>query len=206
MADEPSTAPAPARRRWVDAAEFVALRQAVSDLRLLLQGEVRTRRLVVVDEAGIGRIRMTADGDACRLVMADPDGFERIVLTAQPDIGTVVVSARGELPTRVDVFALDAEDRDDVPMAGLELIDHGDSVGGFTVHAGREAGLWTDPLVPRSMGAEAHPSPPPATEGADRGGRVGPHLRHRLVRGAQWALDHLRIQAPPTRPAVKEVR
>jgi hypothetical protein len=193
MADEPSTAPASARRRWVDAADFVALRQAVSDLRLLLRGEVRTRRLVVVDEAGIGRIRLTADGDACRLVMADPDGFERIVLTAQPDIGTVVVSARGGLPTRVDVFALDAEERDDVPMAGVELIDRGDSVGGFTVHAGREAALWTDPLVPRATGAEDRPNPPPATQETDRGDRVGPHLHQRLVRGAQWALDHLAI-------------
>ncbi len=147
MTDDPTEHRA---RRWVDAGAFLALQQEVRDVRSLLRDEVRTRRVVLVDERGVGRIRMAAEGDICRIVLADRDGFERIALAAQPDIGNIVVSARGEGgPTRVDLFALDAEDRHDDPVAGVELVDGGNSVGGFTVYAGRDASLWTDPLVPR---------------------------------------------------------
>lgn len=110
--------------------------------------ELRTRRLVVTDEDGVGRICLAADGDLCTIRMLDRDGFERIALAVRPDTGAVVVSAltQGQ-PTRVDVFALDAEGSDDVPTVGLELIDAGNSTGGVTVRAGSRARVWTEPLV-----------------------------------------------------------
>lgn len=145
MPDEPTESPG---RRWVDADAFLGLRAEVQDLRLRLADEVRTRRVVVTDDAGIGRIRMAVDGDACRIVMLDQDGFERITLTAQPDIGAVAVQSRAHNgPTRVDLFALDPDDGDDSAVVGVELIDGGNSVGGLTVYEGRQPTVWTEPLV-----------------------------------------------------------
>ena len=134
----------------VDAAAFVRLQAEVTDLRLRLGEEVRSRRVVVVDETGIARIRLTADEGQCRIVLLDADGFERIALTAKPETGTLTIATRprSDDPTRIDVFALDAdeEDPDDVPAVGVELIDTGNSIAGLTLYEGRRPTFWTDPV------------------------------------------------------------
>ncbi len=78
------------------------------------------------------------------VVVVDADGRERIRLSAEPDHARIRVSAvttTGE-PTCVDVFALDAEDADDRPYVGVELIERGTSVAGLTVSEGRAPRLW----------------------------------------------------------------
>ena len=134
----------------VDAAAFDRLQAEVTDLRSQLAEEVRSRRVVVVDETGIARIRLTADEGQCRIVLLDADGFARITLTTKPDTGTLTIATRPRSvdPTRVDVFALDAEeaDPDDAPAVGIELIDTGNSVAGLTLYEGREPTLWTTPI------------------------------------------------------------
>jgi hypothetical protein len=131
----------------VDAAVFAQLRAEVADLRLQLGEEVRTRRVVVVDEAGAPRIRLTASaGGDSQVALLDGDGFERVWITGNPDIGTMSVAARsrGGDPTQVDVFALD-RDEDDGAYVGLELIDRGTSVAGFALYEGRQPRPWTAP-------------------------------------------------------------
>jgi len=115
------------------------LQTELTDLRLRLQSEVRTRCLVVTDEAGIGRIRLTAaSGGDCEVVLLDEDGFERVTIAARPDMGLIMVGSRtdDDDPTRVDLFALDAEDDADAPYIGLELIGEGDSRSAIA-HYGR---------------------------------------------------------------------
>lgn len=82
------------------------LRAEVTDLRLRLEDEVRTHRVVVVDDAGVGRIRLatTTEGES-RVTLLDADGFERVRIGGQPDRGVVTVACRtqhGEA-TRVGV-------------------------------------------------------------------------------------------------------
>lgn len=130
----------------ISADEVVArLRAEVVDLRLRLEAEVRTRRVVIIDDRGAPRIRLTAtaDGDS-QVALLDADGFERMQLTGRPDGGSVSVAARpsGDDLTHVEVFALDA-DEGDGPYVGVELIDRGASVAGFALYEGRAPRTWT---------------------------------------------------------------
>lgn len=77
-------------------------------------------------------------------MLLDEDGFERLHLTGRPDSGIVGVAGRsssGE-PARVDVFATDPED-DAGAYVGVELVDSGNSVAGFTTIEGRPPRSWT---------------------------------------------------------------
>jgi hypothetical protein len=65
-------------------------------------------------------------------------------VTADGRHGHLAITARRAVdgqPTRVDVFAIDAED-DAGPYVGVELVDRGDSVAGFTVIEGRPPQRW----------------------------------------------------------------
>jgi hypothetical protein len=125
------------------------LEQELTDLRLAMGSQVRTREIVVVDEAGVPRIRLSATaGDeavpsTCRIMLLDADGFERVSVSALPGIGAVSIAGRTEQEQRshVDVFALDPEDGDGVYL-GVELVDRGNSVGGHTVYEEREPRSW----------------------------------------------------------------
>lgn len=133
-------------RAHVDPVAFERLQQEVVHLRLQIEAEVRTRRLVVVDEAGIARARIsTATGGECRMVLLNEDGFERIRLRGLRDIGFVEVAARSNsrYPTRVEMFAHDPVDGDECQV-GVHLVDRGDGVGGLDVFEGGDAVVWTD--------------------------------------------------------------
>ena len=123
------------------------LRAEVTDLRLRLEDEVRTHRVVVVDDAGISRIRLatTAEGES-RVTLLDADGFERVRIGGQPDRGVVTIACRTQHDesTRVEVFALDP-DAPDAAYTGVELIDRGNSVAGFVVYEGRPPRQWSAP-------------------------------------------------------------
>jgi hypothetical protein len=131
----------------VDPVAFERLQREVTDLRLQIGDEVRTGRLVVVDEAGIARARITAkSGGDCRLVLLDEDGFERISLRGLDEVGAIEVAARsrsGE-PTRAEVVAHDPSGEDGC-MVGLYLFDRGNAVAGFHVFEERQADVWTEP-------------------------------------------------------------
>lgn len=122
------------------------LREEVTRLRHQVETEVRTRQIVVVDASGADRIRLTADDDVCRVVLIDRDGFERLGLEAADNHGVVRISGHTESdhPSRVDLFALDPEDDQGV-YAGIELVDQGNSVAGFTVVESRPPRTWTMP-------------------------------------------------------------
>jgi hypothetical protein len=128
----------------VDRAAFERLREEVTDLRLQLEREVRTRRVVVADEVGTSRIRLSAEAGDCQVVLLDPDGFERLTLEGCPGHGALRLAGRAELsePNRVDVFAVDPEDDQGV-YVGVELVDAGTSVAGFTVIEGHRPRTWT---------------------------------------------------------------
>lgn len=121
------------------------LRAEVADMRLRLGDEVRTRQVVVVDETGIGRVRITASKDGgSRIDLLDADGFERIGISGALERGALTITSRtdGEQPTRVEVFGLDPDDPD-AAYVGVELIDRGTSVGGFVLYEGRPPHTWT---------------------------------------------------------------
>lgn len=123
------------------------LRAEVIDLRLRLEDEVRTHRVVVVDDAGIGRIRLATNTDGeSQVTLLDADGFERVRIGAQPNRGVVTVACRTQHDdaTRVEIFALDA-DLPDAAYTGVELIDRGNSVAGFVVYEGRPPRQWSAP-------------------------------------------------------------
>jgi hypothetical protein len=123
------------------------LRAEVADMRLRLGDEVRTRRVVVVDEAGVGRVRITASKEGgSRIDLLDADGFERIGISGALERGALTITSRtdGEQPTRVEVFGLDPDDPD-AAYVGVELIDSGTSVGGFVLYEGRPPHTWTAP-------------------------------------------------------------
>lgn len=147
MSDRPTgeDSDGPAR---VDPVAFERLRREVTDLRLQLEDEVRTGRLVVVDEAGIARARITADsGGVCRFVLLDEDGFERISLRGLHEVGAIEVAARsrsGE-PTRAEVVAHDPSGEDGC-VVGLYLVDRGNEVAGFHVFEEEgQADVWAEP-------------------------------------------------------------
>jgi hypothetical protein len=127
-----------------DPAAVERLREEVARLRHEVEGEVRTRRVVLVDASGADRIRLTADDDVCRVVLVDPDGFERLGLEAAATHGAVCIAGRtkSDHPSRVDVFALDPEDDQGV-YTGVELVDQGNSVAGFTVLESCPPRTWT---------------------------------------------------------------
>lgn len=128
----------------VDPATFERLREEVTRLRLQIAAEVRTRRLVVADETGADRIRLSTEAGGCRIVLLDHDGFERLTLEGGPDQGTLRVTGRAEGtgPNRIDLFAVDPEDDEGV-YVGVELVDAGTSVAGFTVIEGHRPRNWT---------------------------------------------------------------
>jgi hypothetical protein len=107
---------------------------------------VRTRRVVIVDEAGVGRIRLSAEGRACHIAVLDPDGFERAALEGDESHGALRITGRsdGVGPSRVDMFAIDPEDEQGT-YVGVELIDAGNSVAGFTVIELGQPRSWTTP-------------------------------------------------------------
>lgn len=147
MSDGPNAedSDVPAR---VDPVAFERLQREVTDLRLQIRDEVRTGRLVVVDEAGIARARITAEsGGDCRFVLLDEDGFERISLRGLDEVGTIEVAARsrsGE-PTRTEMVAHDPSGEDGC-MVGLYLVDRGNEVAGFHVFEEEgQADVWADP-------------------------------------------------------------
>lgn len=130
----------------VDAGVLSRLRAEVADLRLQIREEVRTRRVVVVDEAGVSRIRLTAAKDgASQVALLDGDGFERIILDGRPDIGVLSVAGRSRSghPMKVEVFALDPDD-DEGTYIGVELVDQDNSTAGFSLYEGRRAQIRTD--------------------------------------------------------------
>lgn len=132
----------------IPADEIVAhLRAELADLRLRLDEEVRTRRVVVVDERGAPRIRLTASaGGDSQIALLGADGFERVRVTGKPNTGAVSVATRspGDDLTQVEVFALDG-DEDDSAYVGVELIDRGTSVAGFALYEGRPPRAWAAP-------------------------------------------------------------
>ncbi len=124
---------------------IAVLRAEVTALRLRLEGEVRTHRVVVIDEAGIARVRISTSADgASQIDLLDADGFGRIGISAAPERGAVSITSRGSggQPTRVDVFALDP-DEPDAAYVGVELIDRGTSVAGVALYEGRPPRTWT---------------------------------------------------------------
>lgn len=127
-----------------DPAGVEQLREEVARLRRQVEGEVRTRSVVIVDGAGADRVRLSADGDASRVVLVDADGFERVALEADGTQGALRIAGRasGLGSNRIDVFAIDPED-DAGAYVGTELVDAGTSVAGFTVMEGRRPRTWT---------------------------------------------------------------
>ncbi len=108
-----------------------SLRQELAELRASLAREVRTRRVVVIEE----------------------DGFVRVVLEARARYGRVGVLARraglesghGSVaePTCVELVANDASDGDG-PHVAVALTDRGDVVATFEVHQGGPPVLWIE--------------------------------------------------------------
>src|SRR5688572_21785372 len=95
------------RPRRDDPAAVERRREEVASLRRQVEGEVRTRSIVIVDEAGTDRIRLSAEGAASRIVLVDGEGFERVALDADDAHGALRIAGRpnGPGPNRVDVFA-----------------------------------------------------------------------------------------------------
>lgn len=128
-----------------------ALGRELTALRLHLEDEVRTRRVVIVDEAGHPRLRLqsTDERGRCGLVMLDPDGAERVRLVADTEIGILSILTADSAPsegrrTRVDVFALEPDPEDvDGSYIGVELVDHGNSVAGWSLYEGRPVRSWS---------------------------------------------------------------
>ncbi|HMJ75483.1 MAG TPA: hypothetical protein VK507_05895 [Iamia sp.] len=123
---------------------FARLQIEVTRLRRQIEGEMRTRGVVVVDRDGVERIRLSADEGGCRVALLAPDGFERLALEEGDGHGALHIAGRSERtdPTRVDVFAVDPEDEQGV-YVGIELVDGGNSVAGFTTIESRAPRTWT---------------------------------------------------------------
>lgn len=129
----------------LEPAAIARLRDELTRLRHQVEHEVRTRRIVIVDEEGGDRIRLAARADGgCSITLLDAGGFERSVLSGGPDGGSLRLVARplGEGPARIDVFAVDPED-DAGAYVGVELVDDGSSVAGLTVLESRPPRSWT---------------------------------------------------------------
>ena len=105
---------------------------------------IRSRSLVIVDEAGVARARLGVMSDgACRLVLLDEDGFERIGLTAGHDAGTIDLAPRTRFDhgTRVRLYAHDPADGAEYAV-GIHLVVRGDTVAGFEVVEGQPPHVW----------------------------------------------------------------
>lgn len=129
----------------VDPAAFARLEMEVTRLRLQMAESVRTRGLVIVDQAGVARARLGAAPDGgCRLVLLDEYGFERIGLMAGPGIGVLDLAGRNgtEHPTRVRLYAHDPVDGDGCAI-GLHLVVQGNAAAGLEVVEGRSTHVWT---------------------------------------------------------------
>lgn len=116
-------------------------------LRAQLATEVRTRAIVVVDDVGLARARLSAEPEGCRLVLLDSDGFERVHLVAGDAVGSVTVAAHqrsDDVLTQVQVAALDSDEAEGA-YVGVELVDGGNSAGGFTLYSGASPRVWVDP-------------------------------------------------------------
>lgn len=102
--------------------ELVELRRALGE-------EVRTRRVVVVED----------------------DGFERIVLGAAARFGHVTVQARsaGGEPACVELFANDRINGGGAHV-GVALSDAGDVAAVLELIVGRLPELWIGPATPRA--------------------------------------------------------
>jgi len=99
-----------------------ALSAELADLRTSLASEVRTRRVVVVEE----------------------DGFERIILGARDRFGHVTVVSRTPpgASTIAELFANDPVDADGANV-GVALTDAGNVVATLDVADDRAPRLWT---------------------------------------------------------------
>ncbi len=100
--------------------------------------------MVIVDEGGTARIRLTASRDGgSEIVLLDGDGFERVHIAGEPDRGIVSVACRpsGADTTQVDIFGLDPDETDSA-YTGVELVDRGTSVAGFALYEGRAPRAW----------------------------------------------------------------
>ncbi len=109
--------------------------------------EIAVRRIVIVDDDDVVRIILTtsAEGDG-QISLHDADGFTRATLTATQDVASLALNGRsgsGEA-TRVEVVALDPGDGDGA-YVGVELVDRGNGVAGFSLHEGRPPQIWTAP-------------------------------------------------------------
>ena len=115
--------PPGSEERPVTAEQLAVVQQEVAALRAELRTEVRTRRVVVIED----------------------DGFERIVLSADESHGEIVVAARPseDRSTKAVLFALDSEDAEG-PFVGMELVDRGNSVAGLSLLEGHRPRLWDD--------------------------------------------------------------
>lgn len=107
---------------------------------------IRTRGLVIVDEAGIARARLgvMADG-ACRFALLDADGFERVGLTAGSEVSTIDLAPRTRFDhgTRVRLYAHDPAGGTEYAV-GVHLVVRGDTVAGFEVVEGHPPDVWTE--------------------------------------------------------------
>jgi hypothetical protein len=114
--------PATALRDLVD--RLGTLEEEVAELRESLAREVRSRRIVVVEE----------------------DGFERIVLGARDRFGHVSVQSRTAVgtSTTAELFANDGLDGDAAEV-GVALTDRGEVVSTLDVTSGRPPRLWVSP-------------------------------------------------------------
>jgi hypothetical protein len=103
-----------------------ALRVLSADLRALrgaLRRELRTRRIVVVED----------------------DGFERVVVSTRGGFGYVAVCGRDGVggATCVELFANDPVDVDGAHV-GMAVSDHGDVVAALDALEGHRPRLWID--------------------------------------------------------------
>lgn len=118
----------------------------VAELRRQIADGITTRRIAVIDNRNNLRATITTDDDGNgRICLYDPDdGNERATLSAKPGTGSLSIVGRSKAsdPTHVEIFALDPGE-DDGPYVGVELIDQGNSVAGFTLYEGHEPRTWT---------------------------------------------------------------
>ena len=172
MADPMFPCPDPGSCSCAEA--FARLEARHEALRAEIAEGVTTRRVVIVDPDGAERIRLTAGDGGALITLADGD-HDRVRLAARGDHGEVQVRSRPAQPdgdaTHVVLFALDAEDGDDHPYVGVELVERGDTAGGLSLYETHRPHLWwADPDDPDDTDEPDHPGPP---EGSDRPDRPG---------------------------------
>jgi hypothetical protein len=140
-----------------------------SPLELVAQlGELRERLDALEREPAELRCR--------RIVVLDIAGVERIVLEATPSSGSVrVLTDRTDGPTTAaELFAVDAVDGDPA-NAGVAFTDTGEVVGLLDVTSGRpprwwDAGSDEHESEPRGAGTGIEPGAPGPGRASDRGG------------------------------------